>query len=62
MELLHALAQQGNMSGIRKRAQQLSAQDARYASFAARLRELAESFETRAVLRLVEQHLPVDSS
>ncbi|WP_437830380.1 AAA family ATPase [Sorangium sp. So ce1153] len=57
LEILHALALQGNMSDIRKRAAYLITLDERYRPFADRLRRLAQDYESKAIRRLVEEHL-----
>jgi signal transduction histidine kinase len=53
-ELLN-LALLGDMQGVERWAAGLEAQDARYRSFAGRLKELAVSFRTKAVLTLVKR-------
>jgi signal transduction histidine kinase/CheY-like chemotaxis protein len=53
IERLYQLAQAGNMTGIRSLAEQLGAQDEAYQPFARRLRELAERFQSAAILQLV---------
>jgi hypothetical protein len=49
------LAQRGDMLGVESWAARLEERDARYRNFAGKLRELARSFKTKAVLALVKQ-------
>jgi hypothetical protein len=49
------LAQRGDMLGVESWAARLEEQDARYRNFSGRLRELARSFRTKAVLKLVKR-------
>ncbi|HSW08894.1 hypothetical protein, partial [Aquabacterium sp.] len=46
-------ARMGNMRGIRDQAEHLAAADARYRPLAARLRRLAEDFESVALLDML---------
>jgi PAS domain S-box-containing protein len=55
MDVLHRLALAGNMRGIRERAKHLDSLDPRYASFVRRLQNLAERYESEALLALVER-------
>ena len=55
MELLLRLAQIGNMRSIRDHAEYLATLGAPYAPFANRLRELAEGYQSQAILDLVTQ-------
>lgn len=57
MEQLHLLAMAGNMRAIRAHADALAARDEGYRAFADRLRQLAGSYQSQAILSLVEQHL-----
>ena len=57
MEQLLLLARAGNMRGVRKEAQSLAELDPELRPFAQRLCELAASYQSPAVLRLVEQTL-----
>jgi CheY-like chemotaxis protein len=54
---LHVLALQGNMRAIRLEAERIAGLDPRYHAFAERLRRLAERYQSKALLRLVEQYL-----
>jgi hypothetical protein len=56
LEALHDLAQVGNMRDIRDRAEQLRVVDSRYAAFAARLEILAQRYESRAIVTLIERY------
>jgi CheY-like chemotaxis protein len=57
MQILHGLAMAGNMRDVRKRALHLETLDERYRPFAGKLRQLAEGFQTEAIVELVERHL-----
>ncbi|XYH93662.1 AAA family ATPase [Sorangium sp. So ce1128] len=57
MEVLHALALEGNMRDIRKRAAYLTTLDERYRPFADRLHRLAQGCQSKAIRSLVEEHL-----
>ncbi|XYI03780.1 AAA family ATPase [Sorangium sp. So ce1128] len=57
MEVLHAMALEGNMRNIRQRAAYLATLDERYRPFADRLHRLAQAFQSKAILRLIEEHL-----
>jgi PAS domain S-box-containing protein len=56
LETLYRLAKIGNMRSIREQAERLVALDARWRPFADRLRSLAERFESRAILALIERY------
>jgi signal transduction histidine kinase/DNA-binding NarL/FixJ family response regulator len=58
MEILGELARSGNMRAIRERAEALRALDPSYHPFADRLAHLAQTYQSKALLRLVEKHLP----
>ncbi|CAN7651895.1 ATP-binding protein [Pseudoduganella sp. LjRoot289] len=57
LEHLHALALAGNMRNIRQYAAELAGSDPRYRPFADRLRQLAESYQSRALLELARHYL-----
>lgn len=57
MAVLHELAQIGNMRDIRERADHVSALGEQYVPFADKLRRLAENFEEKAILALMEINL-----
>jgi signal transduction histidine kinase/DNA-binding NarL/FixJ family response regulator len=57
MQSLLALARLGDMHGVRRWAQALVSDDARYASFGAALDALARACESKALLAFVERHL-----
>ncbi|WP_437277241.1 AAA family ATPase [Sorangium sp. So ce375] len=57
MEVLHALALQGNMRDIRRRAAYLTTLGERYRPFADRLDRLAQDYQSQALLNLVEERL-----
>jgi PAS domain S-box-containing protein len=57
MEVLHALALTGDMRDIRQRAAYLTTLDERYRPFADRLHRLAEGCQSKAIRRLIEEHL-----
>ncbi|MES2352894.1 MAG: substrate-binding domain-containing protein [Pseudomonadota bacterium] len=53
---LHQLAMRGNMREIRRQADHLAKLDARYIPFVERLRQLAEEFQSEAILEMIEQY------
>ncbi|HKX40746.1 MAG TPA: ATP-binding protein [Burkholderiaceae bacterium] len=55
MEVLHSLALIGNMRSIRDHAEHLVTLGAAYGPFASRVRELAEGYQSQAILDLVRQ-------
>jgi hypothetical protein len=55
MEVLHRLAKLGNMQEIMMQAERLAKLDERYRPFANQLHALARNYQSRAVLRLVEE-------
>lgn len=57
MEVLYRLALAGNMRNISREAIRLSKLDERYRSFADQLRRLAQGYQSKAILRLVERYL-----
>jgi len=57
MEALHHLARMGNMLEITRQASHIAELDERYCAFADRLRMLASQYQSKAVLRLVEQYM-----
>jgi hypothetical protein len=57
LQLLHALACEGDMRQIIRWAERVSHLDERYALFTDQVSGLARHYQSRAVLRLVEQHL-----
>jgi CheY-like chemotaxis protein len=57
VEALHQAALRGNMRDIRRRAAHIETLDERYRPLANKLRQLAEGFQTEAIVQLVEQHL-----
>jgi PAS domain S-box-containing protein len=57
METLHRLALLGNMRDIVQHASHLVELDGRYGAFAERLRVLAGGYQSKAILRFVEQHI-----
>jgi hypothetical protein len=60
MKVLLDLAMRGNMRRIRERATHLEQIDERFRPFAGKLRQLAEAFESKAVLALVKQYVEED--
>ncbi|HMC15911.1 MAG TPA: ATP-binding protein, partial [Albitalea sp.] len=56
LETLYRLAKIGNMRSIREQAERLVELDARLRPFADRLRSMAERFESRAILALIERY------
>jgi signal transduction histidine kinase/CheY-like chemotaxis protein len=57
LEVLHQMALQGSMRDIARRAVHLSGLDERYRPFADQLLSLANQFQSRKLLLLVERHL-----
>ena len=57
MDILLRLAREGDMRGLLRQATRLTELDQRYLPFANQLRLLAQGFESKAILRLVERHL-----
>jgi PAS domain S-box-containing protein len=57
MDILLRLAREGDMRGLLRQATRLTELDQRYLPFANQLRHLAQRFESKAILRLVERHL-----
>jgi len=56
IEALYRLARLGNMGMIRERADYLKQLDQRYIPFASRLRQLADSYQSKAIMTLVERY------
>lgn len=56
IEVLYSLAQQGSMSDINRRAEQIASLGERYEPFARELQRLAKGFQSQAILELVERH------
>jgi signal transduction histidine kinase/DNA-binding NarL/FixJ family response regulator len=57
MEALLDLAKMGNMQRLRERAAHLEQLDERFRPFADKMQQLAEAFETRAVLELIKNYM-----
>lgn len=57
IEVLYQLAMLGNMKKIRQRAQHLEQLDRKYIPFANQLKELAQGFQEKAILALVEAQM-----
>ena len=62
IELLHGMAMAGDMREIRQRATHLAGLDARYRPFAEQLLQLARSYQSKAILNLVELYLKREQS
>jgi len=62
MAILHRLAQEGSMRDIVRQAAYLEQLDERYRPFAKQLRALAQGYQSKAVLDLVERYLINHSS
>ena len=56
IETLYRLARLGNMGMIRDRADYLKQLDQHYIPFASRLRQLADSYQSKAIMALVERY------
>jgi CheY-like chemotaxis protein len=57
LKILYDMARRGNLNAIDDRASRLETADVRLRPFALRLRHLAQAFEDRAVLALIEQFI-----
>ena len=57
MDILYELALVGNMRDIRQRAEHIAGLDGKYRPFAAKLSMLAKSYQSKAILTLVESHV-----
>ena len=57
MEILYELAMLGSMKKIRERAIYLQELDQQYAPLAAKLQDLAQGFQEKAIVNLIEQYL-----
>jgi CheY-like chemotaxis protein len=56
MKTLRHLALEGNMRDIRRQADAMEALDARYKGFADRLRLMAKTYQSKAILEMVNAH------
>ncbi len=59
LDILHANALRGSMRDVMRHAEQLAEADSRYLPFADQLRRLAKSFQTKALVGLIEQYRKV---
>jgi anti-sigma regulatory factor (Ser/Thr protein kinase) len=57
MQVLHRLARRGNMRDILQSAERISGLDPCYEAFSSRLRQLAEGYQSKAILTFVEHYL-----
>lgn len=57
LEVLHQHARTGNMRAIRQQAARLAELDERFRPFSDKLDRLAQDFQSKAILSLVQQHL-----
>ena len=57
IEILYELAMLGSMKKIRERAIYLEELDEQYAPLSAKLKDLSQSFQEKAIISLIEQHL-----
>lgn len=57
MESLRALTKAGNMRAIREKANGFAALDGKYRPFAEKIEQLAQGYQSKALLNLVEKHL-----
>jgi len=57
MNILHRLAQEGSMRDIMRQAAHIEGLDQRYRPFAAQLRALAQGYQSKAILDLVERYI-----
>lgn len=56
IEILYQLARVGNMRDIRRRADHIEAMDTKYHAFAEKLRQLAKTYQSKAVLEMVKEY------
>ena len=56
MQVLRGLALAGNMRSIRDRADHVKELDPRYTAFAARLRALADGYQSTAITAMIERY------
>ncbi|OGB52719.1 MAG: hybrid sensor histidine kinase/response regulator [Burkholderiales bacterium RIFOXYC12_FULL_60_6] len=56
IDVLYQLARGGNMRDIRKRADHIEAMDIRYRAFADQLRHLAKTYQSKAILEMVNKY------
>ena len=57
IEILYELAMLGSMRKIRERAIYLQSMDAKYLTFAQKIEDLAQGFQEKAIVNLIEQYL-----
>lgn len=57
LALLYEMAKAGNMRTIKKRADELAAEDAKLRVFADRLRQFADAYDTKALVAFVERYV-----
>jgi len=57
LQVLHQLAMTGNMRSIRERAAHLAAMDPHFRPFADKLHDLANGYQSKAILGLVKKYL-----
>jgi signal transduction histidine kinase/DNA-binding NarL/FixJ family response regulator len=60
MESLHELAKAGNMRAVREKAAQLAALDETFRPFADTIAKLAQGYQSKALLRMVEKYAPMN--
>jgi len=60
LEILFDLAMRGNMRGIREQAAKIAQADDRYRPFTDQLRQLAQDFQDKEILALIEQFMEGD--
>ncbi len=56
LEQLHQLALEGNMREIARETERLATLDTRFGAFAEQVRQLAEAYQSKALLRLIQSH------
>jgi len=57
MNILYRLAQEGSMRDIIRQTVHLEELDPRYSPFAGQLRVLAQGYQSKAILELVERYI-----
>ena len=57
LEALYELAMAGNMRSIRRHADHIASLDPQFRPFADKLRQLTQTYQSKAILGLIERHM-----
>jgi hypothetical protein len=57
IQILYELAMLGSMKKIKERAKYIRSLDDKYVPFAQKIQELAQEFQEKAIVNLIEQYL-----